>query len=406
MLALDVAFLLVAALDYSRERVPRVRLTRSVGNVLSLGRDNPVSVELWSSHTRPLRVDVNDDGFSLARVSGLPAGCELPAGQRVKLNYGLRPERRGRFTLGSLWCAYDTPLGLWRCTWEVPQATPVHVYPDVRLVQAWEVLARRDREQALIRVGRRRGGDSELDALRPYQEGDPYRHVDWRASARHNNLIVRQYKVEENQNLFFAFDGGRTMTAEHDGLSLFDHALNAGLLLAHVAVRHGDNVGAARLSQQLDGFMPLTRGRRALRRLVHTFLDVFPEPVDAHLDRAGDHLLHLVRRRSLIVLFTQVVDPRAAESLKALVTKASRRHVVLTVLLRDRELQALALDGAGDTERQRSHVRAAAAELLLEREQLARELRRAGAMVIEPLPSELTPRLLNSYLDIKAARLL
>ncbi len=406
VLALDLLIVLVAWFDRSRERATRVELTRVPWGVLSVGRDNAVALEVRSTHPRTLEVEVNDDGFERGEVGSLPTTVRLEPARRVRIGYTVRPASRGRFALGSLHLRYRSPLGLWWHKAEVPTGGEAVVYPDIRIVHAFEILARRERELAMLRVGRRRGGEAELDALRPYSAGDAVRNIDWKATARHGGLIVRQFKVEENQNVFFVLDGGRTMTAEHDGLSLFDHAFNAALLLAHVAIRHGDNVGAARILRGVEGFMPLTRGRRASTRLVHTLLEVFPQPVEAELDRGLEQVAHAVRRRSLVVLFTQVLDGAGRDTLLAAVRRTARRHVVLTVLFEDRELNQLALVGTGETATEQAFTRAAAAELLLEREALTRSLQAAGAFVLHVLPRDLTPRLIGRYLDIKAERLL
>src|SRR5262249_28313954 len=159
---------------------------------------------------------------------------------RETARYRVRPTRRGAHALGDLHVRYASPLGLWIRQIRVQAELPVKVYPDVQAVRAYELLARQDRDPSGLRASRRRGGESEFERLREYRREDEFRSIDWKATARQKKLIAREYQLESNQSILFLLDAGRLMTAETDGLSLFDHALNATLMLSHVASRAGD----------------------------------------------------------------------------------------------------------------------------------------------------------------------
>jgi uncharacterized protein (DUF58 family) len=282
--------------------------------------------------------------------------------------------------------------------------SPVRVYPDLKSVRAYDLLARQNREHSLTRTAKKLGGESEFERLREYSQDDEYRSIDWKATARRGRLIARQYQLESNQNVVFLLESGRLMTAEANGMALFDHALNATLMLAHVAIRNGDRVGLLSFSDAVSRFVAPQAGAGGNRALVQACYTLHPDLIEADFDAAFEYVgLHL-RKRSLLVLFTQVLDDVTARTLLRRARAASRRHLLLLILLKDEDIDALMEEESGGTER--LYVKAATAEFLRFRERVVRDLRASGVHVLEVAPTALTPTLVHNYLKIKAQHLL
>jgi uncharacterized protein (DUF58 family) len=401
MLAADLGIALIAALDALLARRPHVTVRRHAPPVLSIGQPNLVSLEVRSSAGRRLSVAVTDDLFEAAECDDLPLTLTVPARGLAAARYHVRPTRRGAHTLGDHHVRYGSPLGLWIRQVNVRAATPVKVYPDVRAVRVYDMMARQDRDPAALRASRRRGGESEFERLREYRRGDEFRSIDWKATARQRKLISREYQLESNQNLLFLLDAGRLMTARTAGLSLFDHALNATLMLAHVAARAGDRVGLLAFADVIKSYAPPAGGAGAARAIVQAGYDLHPELVETAYGEAFEHVGVRVRKRSLVVLFTQVVDDVAAAELVRLMRGVMPRHLCLMVILRDVEIDDL-VEARGDD----PYLSGAAAELSSFRDRLVRDLKRHGALVLDVAPADLTPALINRYLEIKARHLL
>jgi uncharacterized protein (DUF58 family) len=405
MLAADAVLVLLAGVDAFAGRHRLVDVQRSVHRVFSVGRFNPVTLRLRSRATKTLTVEVTDDVFDEADVEGLPARLTLRAGAGAALTYRVRPLRRGAHMLGAHTIRYPTPFGLWSRQIRIDARDGVQVYPDVQAVRAYELLARQDRTHALVRATRRVGGDSEFERLREYTRDDEYRAIDWKATARRQKLISRQYQLERNQNLMLMLGAGRSMSTESAGLPLFDHALNASLLLAHVATRGGDRVGLMAFSDRVEAFIAPMGGRRAVQRIVQATYDVHPSLVESDHETAFTRLAGRLRQRTLLVVFTQVVDDVSADALHRFLRGLLPRHLPVVVLLRDPDLESMALVRERDAD-DMLYVRAAAAELLGWRDRLVRRLRHLGAHVLDVEPHELTVSLLNRYLEIKVRHLL
>lgn len=406
MIAADIGIAALAALDALLALRPLVTVRRQVAGVLSIGRPNPVTLELRSRALRRLAVRVKDDLFDAADAPELPLTADLPARGRVELRYHVHPSRRGAFALGDHHVRYLSPLGLWIRQIRVPARTPVKVYPDVQAVRVFDLLARQDREQSMFRTSRKRGGESEFERLREYCREDEYRAIDWKATARRQKLIAREYQIESNQSVMFMLDAGRLMTAETAGLSLFDHALNAALMLAHVAARNGDQVGLLTFADTVKSFAPPAGGPRASRRIVQAGYDLYPDLVETSYATGLEQLSMRVRKRTLVVVFTQVVDDVSAAELLRQMRGVLGRHLPLLVLFRDADIDRMLEPRVGGEADLDYYVKGAAAELLSSRDRLIRDLKKHGALVLDVGTNELTPALINRYLEIKARHLL
>jgi uncharacterized protein (DUF58 family) len=190
------------------------------------------------------------------------------------------------------------------------------------------------------------------------------------------------------------------MTASTHGASLFDHALNASLLLSHVAVRRGDRVGLLGFDDHVRAFVSPSSGAVAQRRLIKATYALHPRLVESDYDEAFRTLSARIRKRSLAILFTQVIDDTAAKTILARTRRLLPTHLPLVVLLRDTEVEELV------SHRSRAsldlYTKAAAAEELRRRESFAHDLGRAGVHVLDVRAAELSPAIVNRYLEIKA----
>jgi uncharacterized protein (DUF58 family) len=384
----------------------RLRVARQMGKVCSL--DEPQDVELVVENTgraarsMRLRDDVPDE------FTADPAAFDLavPGRRQAVLSYRFVPKRRGTYVFEQVDALVASRLGLWRaqCSW--PLRTEVRVYPDIHQVARFTMLARRDRLSTMgVRRSRRLGTDNEFERLREYIEGDDPRHIDWRATARRRKLTCRAFQLNQSQRIMFLIDCGRLMAGDTgDGLSPLDHAFNAMLLLAHVALIRGDQVGMLAFSDRIRAYVAPGGGPRRINRLVHSVHNVFPELVEPRYDRAFIELEKRCRKRSLVVLMTNLFDDLSAQLAGEYLRNLTGRHLPLGVFLRDHDLFAVADRAAGDGPSLYSG--AAAASLLSWRERVLVGLRLRGVLTLDVFPEEMTAVLVNRYLDIKARHLL
>jgi len=200
------------------------------------------------------------------------------------------------------------------------------------------------------------------------------------------------------------------MSGESGGLSRLDHALNAVLMLSHIAVELCDQVGLLAFDAEVRKLLQPLGGRRAEQTMIHACYSLMPKLVEPDFGAAFDRLASRVRRRTLVVLFTQVVDDVGARQLVRRVRALMPLHLPLVVLLRDDDLHALAQSGPEARMSKDAHldyyVRGAAAEAVLWRAHLLKELQAGGVLTLDCSPADVTAATVSRYLDIKARQLL
>lgn len=334
----------------------------------------------------------------------------LPNRGRMTARRKLVPHHRGAFTLETVYLKVASPLRLWNRFLRLPCESKLNVYPDMKQLSHYALLARTNRLSLIgVRRTRRIGQDSDFERLRDYSRDDNYRHIDWRSTARRRKLTVRQFQSDQSQRVMFLLDCGRMMTNERDGYSLLDHALNSTLMMAYVALQQGDSVGMVCFSDTIHAYIPPRGGANQMNRLIHAGFDQFPRLVESRYDQAFLYLSNHCKRRSLVTLATNVVDEVNAGAVVDYLGNLTGRHLPLGVLLRDREMFDAA-DSPGDPaaagDRFPMYRAAAAADILLWRDQVIKDLEHRGVLVVDAFPDELTAPLVNQYLDIKAKHLL
>jgi uncharacterized protein (DUF58 family) len=415
LFGVDAALLAATALDVMLARGRRVRVEREAAEIFSVGRRNPVTLHLRNTSRRALRGTVADDPLEGCTEIGDPAPFALAPHGAVSIRYEVIPSRRGRRELRGVTVRYASLLGLVARQERVDLPAVVDVYPDVHAARSLELLRRQGRQDARLGSLRVRGGDTEFERLRPYQQGDEIRHIDWRATARRDDLVARQFQAESNQNVVFVLDVGRGMRGEapravsdtgepSGGLGSVDRALNAALLTADVVTRAGDKAGLLVFDDAPRNFVPPSGGTAGVRRLTRA-IHALEAGLNATDYAAAMAFLRVqVRSRSLFIVFTNLLEPRAAKELASSLKGLLPRHLPLCVLLRDMDVEALVtapVAGSGDL-----YVRAAAAEVLAWRDDLVRGLTASGVLVLDVSPADLTPALVRRYLDVKSRRLL
>lgn len=404
LLALDAAIVLLAAIDLALVIPRRVEVERSAAEIFSVGRPNPVTLRLRNRSARAIAGAVVDDPLGDADAAGLPGRFELAPHGAAALTYEITPTRRGPRSFDAVTLRYPSVLGLVARQERVALPAAVDVYPDVHAARSLELLRRQGRQDVRLGSMRARGGDTEFERLRPYARGDEIRHVSWRATARRDDLTVRQFQAESDQSVVFALDVGRSMRGEWRGLSGVDHALNAALLVADVAIRAGDKAGLLVFDDVPRAFLPPSGGRSGARKLTRAAYALEPGLAATDYRAATTFLQARIKARALVVVFTNLLEPRAATELASALRSLQPRHLPLCVLLRDEDLEALAL--AEVDSRGALFARAAAGEALAARDAVVRELRHAGAIVVDAAAEEVTAAVVRQYLEVKARRLL
>lgn len=380
--------------------LPRRRLTLDIAHpdTLYIGDRDPLTITLRApGRRRPLTIELLADLDPLLEPQPITTATLDPRGTAIDIP--LIPRRRGTATLTALWIRYPGPLGLVRRTLRHPIAAELPIVPDIRAVQQAALRLAHARDFIIgVRPRKFIGDGTAFEALEEYRPGLDPRAIDHKASARHRRLIVRRYEAERNHQIVLALDTGRLMAEALDGVPKLDRAINAGLLLAYLGLRAGDRVGLFAFDDQIRLFTEPQGGVRTLSLLQRRAAELAYHDHETNFTLALHHLATRLRRRSLVVVLTDFVDPITAELMVENIEHLARRHLIVFVALRDPELDALAEarpDALIDL-----HRAVAADALVRDRERVLERLRRAGVFCIDAAPAHISAAMINRYLEI------
>lgn len=398
-----IAVAALATLDgFTSRRLATFEVYREVEGKLSLGVENRVRIRVRSRCRRGLALQLKDSPPVAFVTPSRQVQVALGPYGETSASYRTTPVSRGDFRFGDV---HVRGLGRLRlCAWlrVVPLAAEVKVYPNLLQLREYELLSRMERLQDLgVHLLHRRGEGTQFESLREYVPDDEFRRIDWKATARKRKPITRQYEIERSQNVMIMLDAGRMMTAEVAGLSKLDHAINAALLLAHVACARDDAVGLIAFGRRVDTYVPLRKGRAQVARIVDQMYALQPTLDEPDYQGAFSLLTGRARKRALVVVFTDLVDADASQRLLAHIAALVPRHLPLMVTMRDTELETMAHQMPAQIED--VYQRAIADHVLTARESALLALRSRGALVLDVPPGKLTVAAVNEYLRLKAA---
>ncbi|MBI5878025.1 MAG: DUF58 domain-containing protein [Chloroflexi bacterium] len=433
LLDLAVAYLLVVLAMVLADRwltpAPRdFALERIHDQRLSLGASNLVVVRVTHHGRRAVRVLLRDEppvqfrsdavylgeerarkrlaisrrGVRLAlsrEIDVVPARLDPRATREFR--YHVRPPRRGDYRFGDLNIRWHGVLGLIVRQARFPAAAGVKVYPNLLDIRKYEILVRRGQLQEMgLRHTRLLGSGTEFERLRDYQLDDEFRRIDWKAMARRGKPITREFETERSQNIIAMVDAGRLMRSPVGDLAKVDYVVNAVLMLSYVAGLRGDKVGMLAFADEVTRYLAPRSGKGQFYRMLSLLYALESQAVESDYARAFAYLGAKHKKRSLIVIFSDLASGLAARTLVSNVVPLYPRHLPLLVAISDPAVVDLAR--ATPTDSARMYERAVAEQLLDERALTMESLRRGGVMTLDVPANKLTVAVVNKYLELKA----
>ena len=379
--------------------VRQLEISRSGDNRVMLGQRGATTLEISNQGRRQFRGIVRD-GWQPSAGASDPAAVRIPAGGRAFVMTTLEPTRRGDKSAAAVTVRSVGPLGLAarQASREVPWT--VRVLPPF--------LSRRHLPEKLARLRQLdgqhrslvRGQGSEFDSLREYVVGDDVRSIDWRSSARRSEVVVRTWRPERDRRIVIVLDSGRTSAGRVAGLPRLDAAMDAGLLLAALAIQAGDRVDLLAVDRQVRARVLGASRTEVLPLLTDAMALLEPQLTESDYGLIASTLLTIARRRCLVVLLTDLNSAALELGLLPRIGLLASRYQLLIAASTDPRLAELA---AGRDDAAGVYAAAAAERAAADRARVGALLARHGAHVVDVPPNELAPALADAYLALKAA---
>ena len=403
----DVLLLMAALVDSQISELPRgFRVSRQFGGRFAMGAETEVRIQIENPSSRPVFLSLKDEYPPQMILKGEREGdVRVPAHSTAALIYALTPPRRGRFEFAYTALRFRSRLNLVWCEARGAEPVAVKVYPNMRRAREAELKALGAR--SVVSSHRKtswRGEGREFESMRDYVRGDELRHISWTTTARRGKLTTRQYQIERDQTILVALDAGRLMTARIEQETKLDSAVHATLSLFSAAARAGDNAGLVVFGRRIKSYLPPNRGRDHIEAALESLYAVEPEMIEPSYSHAFQFISANSKRRSLVVLLTDLVDEEGSKELLTSLNLLRPRHLPLVVTIADRDLKAV-VQAVPDSSRD-VFTQSVAEEIIHHREAALRMVESAGGLALDVTAAALAPALLETYLRVKERGLL
>ncbi|MGI9644585.1 MAG: DUF58 domain-containing protein [Ilumatobacteraceae bacterium] len=396
-----VVVVVVAAADFSLATRPRdLDVSREMPATLAVGEPAEVTWLTSNRTDRQTRVTVADSLWPSFEASRRSSTFTLGGLRQHRFGAKFEPARRGRFPLGVVTVRTVGPMRLMlrQQSRDVPGSLAVMpAYPSR------DDMSRRMRVplESGIRSVRTRGVGTEFEQLREYRPGDDFRKVDWAATARKQRAVVREYRTERNQYVVALLDNGRVMAGTVAGAPRVEQSMDAVLALTQVTSSLGDNIGLLTFDTQVRGIVPANNSKSQFAKVAEAMYLLDPQLDEGAYGVAFNAAVARFRRRSLFVVFTDIVESVVDVSLLPALPTLTRRHLVMVAAVRDPDVSGWATETGHEAVTDAYRSASAVASLEARRRGIAR-LQAAGAVVVDAEPGRLATEVVDTYLDLKA----
>jgi uncharacterized protein (DUF58 family) len=369
----------------------------------SLGAVTDVRVSLRNRSKSVLQFAIRDQlPMGLEQSEVIPE-LHLAGGTECDFTYQIRALRRGRYRLENLAMRVRRPGGFVERQMQVPLPADIRVYARFSVTDEYHLLARTSRHEDVRRPRRVHGRGTDFESLASYHPGDDPRLIDWKISAKRGHLIMRNLQTERGQQISIMIDAGRLMALKIGDQPRFEQALSAAVMLSYVAQQRGDAIAVSTFSDRVESFVPPVRGTAIMPRVLESLSTVEVRQVESDYWQVVAQMMDKLKRRSLLIMMTDVLDAAGSAGLLANLSRAASRHLVLCVVLTEPAIAEIAESNPQTIDE--TYLKAAAASMKLQRQIALEKMRNRGILTLEASPDTLTVRLIRRYLEIRKANL-
>jgi uncharacterized protein (DUF58 family) len=276
----------------------------------------------------------------------------------------------------------------------------VKVYPSFIQMRRYQLMAvgNRLQESGVKRI-RKLGHSMEFEQIKEYVRGDDYRTINWKATARHGDLMVNNYTDEKSQQIYLVINKGRVMKMPFEGMSLLDYSINAALVLANVALQRQDKAGLITFGQHLDAFLPADKKPTQISQILETLYKQETNFLEPDFEKLFSVVRNRITHRSLLILFTNFESLESMQRELPSLKRLAHYHLLLVVFFENTEIKQLIEAKASNTED--IYIRTIAEKYRYEKQLIAKELQSHGIISILTTPQNLTINSINKYLELK-----
>ncbi len=388
-----------------RSRADHVMGSRTVIEKLSLGDEQEILYELENQSGHAIHYQLVDElPMQFQHREQIAQGL-LNTEETQQAIHKIRPLERGVFRFGKLllYSSSKSP-GLIQFRSTIAEPVAVAVYPSILQMRKYELqVFSQTATLSGVRQIRSIGENDEFESLKPYMQGDNFRSINWKATARKNELVVNQFQNTRSQTVYCIVDKGRSMKMPFDGLTLLDYAINSTLVLSNIILRKYDKAGLITFSDRIGTVLQAESKQGQLEKIAEHLYQQRTDYLDANYELLFYHMRRLIRRRSILLFFTNFEQPVDLERNLPYLISLSKRHLLIVVLFVN-----TALEASSEMECEKKsdiYLKVFSQVAMVEKREIAQKLLRNGIQTILTTPKNLSINVINKYLEVKSKRM-
>jgi len=371
----------------------------------SNGDENPVRIIVENRYAYPVHINVIDEIPDVFQRRDILFPVDFPSGAHKEIIYKLRPTKRGEYAFGRIRLFVSSKIGLLVRRFTCGEPVNIKVYPSYLMLHQYELMAISNNLTELgIKRIRRIGHHTEFEHIKEYVQGDDYRTINWKASARRHQLMVNTYQDERSQQIYSIIDKGRIMQYAFKGMTLLDYSINAALVLSFVAIHREDKAGLITFAEDFETFVPASKQAGQMQVILESLYRQQTTFGESDYSSLYVHLNKYVNKRSLLLIYTNFDNIIGMVRQLNYMQQLARQHVVLAIFFENEELKNFSERQPKTTEDYFHQV--IADKFIYEKQYVTTVLRQHGVYSLLTTPDNLSVDVINKYLEMKAKQLL
>ncbi|WP_298338577.1 DUF58 domain-containing protein [uncultured Algibacter sp.] len=383
----------------------KIEATRVLPDKFSNGDKNQIKLEIRNNYSFTIHLEIIDEIPEQFQVRDFKIKDVVSSRKSKTIQYNLKPTERGEYYFGSLNVYASSVLNIVAKRFTFQSGAMVPTYPSFKQLKKFELLNinQNSLEYGLKKV-RRLGHSMEFEQIKDYVLGDDLRTINWKATAKKNQLMVNQFQDEKSQPVYSIIDKGRIMKMPFNGLSLLDYAINASLVISNVVLKKHDKAGMLSFSKRIENVVIAERRSSQMQLILEALYNVKTDFFESDFSRLYSSIKRHITHRSLILMYTNFETLDGLERQLPYLKAIAKSHLLVIIFFKNTELNSLIENKAETIEQVYDKV--IAEKFAFEKRLIVNELKKYGIHSILTTPENLTIDTINKYLEIKARGLL
>lgn len=377
-----------------------INARRILPEKLSNGDENPIEIHIKNHYTFSISTKIIDEIPFQFQERDFIISKNIKASSRTAFSYDLRPTERGEYWFGKLIVYVQSPLHLVSRRFNFDDKALVPTYPSFMQLKKFDLMALAYRNEFGIKKVRRIGHTMEFEQIKEYVLGDDIRSINWKATAKRNQLMINQFQDEKSQPIYSIIDKGRMMKMPFNGLSLLDYAINSTLVISNVTLKKNDKAGMLCFSKKVENRVVAERRTSQMNLILETLYNTKTNFYESDFGTLYGDIKQNIKHRSLLFLYTNFETLDGLDRQLAYLQAIAKQHVLVVIFFLNTELEELTHHKSNDIKD--IYQKTIAEKFAYEKRLIVKELRRRGVYTILTKPENLTVNVINKYLEFKA----